>query len=160
MKAFVLTMLLLAVQTCVQAQQAGKPADKSSGKSARSTEQELIALNQELIDALARGDRAAVDRIYAPEFVRTTVQGGLLTKAQALDSIKAPADGVKITYESKEIQVFDYGNAAVLAYLSIRHTENKGEKSDFLYRVTDTFIKRDGRWLKVASAGTPVVAKP
>lgn len=155
MKVLVLIMLLLAAQTCVEAQQAGKPA----GKSARSTQEELISLNQELIDALSRGDRAVADRIYAPEFVRTTVQGGLLTKAQVLDSIKAPVDGVSTTYESKEIQVIDYGNAAVLVYLSIRHTDNKGEKSDFLYRVTDTFIKRGGRWLKAATAGTPVISK-
>jgi ketosteroid isomerase-like protein len=153
MRTVLLTALLLAAYTCVYAQTASKPA----AKPASATEQELIKLNQELIDALARGDKSVASRIYADEFVRTTTQGGLMTKAQVLEALKAPEAGAKISYESKDIQVFDYGNAAVLVYLSIRHTENKGEKSDFLYRVTDTFVKRDGRWLKAATAGTPVL---
>jgi ketosteroid isomerase-like protein len=155
MRVVMLAALLLAVSTCVAAQTATKPA---AGKRSN-TEQELIGLNQELIDALARGDKSVADRIYAEDFVRTTLQGGVLTKAQVLAALKAPEAGVKISYESKDIKVFDYGSAAVLSYLSIRHTDNKGKKDDFLYRVTDTFIKRDGRWLKAASAGTPVLTE-
>lgn len=123
------------------------------------TARELIALNQELIDALARGDKAVVGRIYADDFVRTSTQGETLTKAQLLASLKAPEPGVKIVYESRDIRVYDYGNAAVLVYLSIRHADVRGEKSDFPYRVTDTFVRRGGRWVKAASAGTPVLAK-
>lgn len=137
-------------------------AQKSQGSRSphkADTAQELIALNQELIDALARGDKSVAERIYADDFVRTSVQGETFTKAQLLASLKAPKPGVKIVYESKDIQVFDYGNAAVLVYLSIKHSDIKGEKSDFLYRVTDTFVKRGGRWVKAASAGTPVLAK-
>lgn len=155
MRIVLLTALLLAASACVYAQTAIKPAAKPSS----TTGQELIKLNQELIDALARGDKSVANRIYADEFVRTTTQGGIMTKAQVLESLKAPEAGAKISYESRDIQVFDYGNAAVLVYLSIRHTENRGEKSDFHYRVTDTFIKRDGRWLKAATAGTPVLTE-
>jgi ketosteroid isomerase-like protein len=152
MKIILLTALLLATSTCVYTQAKMKPA----AKPASHTEQELIRLNQELIDALARGDKSVANRIYADDFVRITVQGGVLTKAQVLESLKAPEAGVKISYESKDIKVFDYGNTAILVYLSIRHTDNKGERSDFFYRVTDTFVKRDGRWIKAASVGTPI----
>ena len=116
-----------------------------------STASAVIALNQTLVDALARGDKAAVARIYAKDFVRVTVQGGLLTREQVLASVAAPAAG--LSYESKDIQVFDYGTAAVVTYLSIRRTK---DKPDFLYRVTDTFVLVDGQWQKAASAGTPV----
>jgi ketosteroid isomerase-like protein len=152
MKIALLTALILAASTCVYAQTRIKPA----AKPVSNTEQELIRLNQELIDALARGDKSVANRIYADDFVRITVQGGVLTKAQVLESLKAPEAGVKISYESKDIKVFDYGRVAVLVYLSIRHTDNKGVKSDFSYRVTDTFVKRGGRWVKAASAGTPI----
>ena len=148
-----LTLLLTATPVYTQ---------KVTGKSARrkaDTRQELIRLNQELIDALAHGDKAVAARIYADDFVRTSTQGEVFTKEQLLASLKAPEAGVKIVFESKDIQVFDYGDAAVLVYLSIRHTDNKGEKSDFPYRVTDTFVRRSGRWVKAASAGTPVPAK-
>jgi uncharacterized protein (TIGR02246 family) len=155
MKIILLIALLLATSTCVYAQAAIQPA----AKPAPDTGQELIKLNQELIDALARGDKSVARRIYADDFVRTTTQGGVMTKEQVIASLKAPEAGAKISYESRDIQVFDYGNAAVVIYLSIRHTENKDEKSDFYYRVTDTFVKRDGRWQKAATAGTPVLTE-
>ncbi len=117
-----------------------------------STASTLIALNQSLVEALARGDKATVARIYAKDFVRVTVQGGLLTREQVLAGVAAPAAG--LSYESKDIQVFDYGTAAVVTYLSIRHAK---DKPDFLYRVTDTFVLVDGQWQKAASAGTPVL---
>jgi len=155
MKTILAAALVLLASAHALAQKS--PGERSTHKG--DTAQELIALNQELIDALARGDKSVVERIYADDFVRTSTQGETFTRAQLLASLKAPEPGVKIVYESKDIQVFDYGNAAVLVYLSIRHTDNKGEKSDFPYRVTDTFVKRGGRWVKAASAGTPVLAK-
>ncbi|HEX8068799.1 MAG TPA: nuclear transport factor 2 family protein [Pyrinomonadaceae bacterium] len=155
MKIVLAAALLLLACAHAQAQQARGARARQEADTAR----ELIKLNQELIDALARGDRAVVERIYADDFVRTSTQGELFTKAQVLAALKAPEAGVKTVYESQDIKVFDYGHAAVLVYLSIRHTDNHGAKSDFLYRVTDTFVKRGGRWLKAASAGTPVPAK-
>ena len=151
----VVAFLLLA---SAHAQAQPKTAD-SHARHKADTARELIGLNQELIEALARGDKAVVERIYADDFVRTSTQGEMFTKAQLLASLKAPEPGVNISYESKDIQVFDYGDAAVLVYLSIRHTDDRGAKSDFLYRVTDTFVRRKGRWVKAASAGTPVLAK-
>lgn len=156
MKIILLTALLLAASTCVYAQAKIKPTAKPASK----TEQELIRLNQQLIDALARGDKSVADRIYADDFVRITVQGGVLTKAQVLESLKAPEAAVKISYQSKDIKVFDYGSTAILLYLSIRHTDDKGEKSDFVYRVTDTFVKKGWRWVKAASVGTPIPKRP
>jgi ketosteroid isomerase-like protein len=152
MKLGLLLIFLLASFTGAYAQTTTKPLTKQ----ASNTGQELIRLNQELIDALARGDKSVAERIYADNFVRITTQGGVLTKAQVLESLRASEAGVKISYESKDIKVFDYGDVAVLVYLSIRHTDNKGEKSDFLYRVTDTFVKSNRRWVKAASAGTPI----
>jgi ketosteroid isomerase-like protein len=117
---------------------------------------ELIALNQKLIDALAIGDKSVVERIYADTFVRISVKGELFTRAQLLASLKPPPPGVKTVYESLDIDVFEYGDTAVLTYLSIRHTNNQGEKTDFFYRVADTFVKQRGKWRKAVSIGTPI----
>jgi ketosteroid isomerase-like protein len=152
MKIGLFLVFLLATSAGAYAQTTTKPLTNQ----APNTERELIGLNQELIDALARGDKSVADRIYADNFIRVTTQGGVLTKAQVLESLKAPEAGVKISYESKDIKVIDYGEVALLVYLSIRHTDNKGEKSDFLYRVTDTFVKSKGHWIKAASVGTPI----
>ena len=154
MKTALFILLMLAAPAGVRAQAAAQTPARPQSETAR----ELVRLNQELIDALARGDKSVVERIYGDDFVRVSVKGELLTKAQLLAALKAPEPGVKVTYESLDIQVFDYGDAAVLTYLSIRHTDNKGEKSDFRYRVADTFVRRGGRWRKAVSTGTPVLA--
>lgn len=149
-------MFIIGLLTLLLASIGAYPQTGIKAPQCPNTQQELINLNQELIDALAGGDKTVADRIYAADFVRITTQGGVLTKAQVLNALKPAAGGVKITYESKDIQAFDYGDAAVLVYLSIRHTNNNGEQSDFYYRVTDTFVKREGRWQKAVSAGTPI----
>ena len=154
-KFVIFTLILFAVSGYVQAQTANKTVAPQSA-----TARELIKLNQELIDALASGNKSVVDRIYGKDFVRISVEGELLTKAQLLAALKVPEPGTKTVFESLDIQVFDYGNTAVLTYLSIRHREVKGEKMpDFYYRIADTFVKRGGRWEKVISAGTPIPAK-
>lgn len=150
----ILALLITATAITISAQ-----TSVETDKALSETGKELIKLNQELIGALARGDKSVADRIYADTFVRISVKGELLTKAELLKTLKAPDPGVKIVYESLDIQVFDYGDSAVLTYLSIRHTDNKGEKSDFYYRVADTFVKREGRWQKAISTGTPIPEK-
>ena len=150
------TLILFILLSVTSIAACGQAVDSALGRQTSRTQQELIRLNQQLIDALARADKSAAGRIYADDFVRITVQGDVLTKAQVLESLKTPEAGVKVSFESKDIKVIDYGNAAVLVYLSIRHTDNKGQRSDFLYRVTDTFVKKGGRWVKAASVGTPI----
>ena len=154
MKIGIILLALLLTATTMFAQSSSKK-DEELTKIGR----ELIKLNQELIDALARGDKSVADRIYADTFVRISVKGELLTKAELLKTLKAPEPGIKIVYESLDIQVFEYDDSAILTYLSIRHTDNKGEKSDFYYRVADTFVKRSGRWQKAISTGTPITEK-
>jgi hypothetical protein len=63
MKIVLLTALLLAASACVYAQAETRPAAKPASK----TERELIRLNRELIDALARGDKSV-----AAAFMPTT----------------------------------------------------------------------------------------
>ena len=148
-------LILFALFTSVEGQIESKTVAIESA-----TARELIKLNQELINALASGNKSVVDRIYGKDFVRISIDGELLTKAQLLAALKVPEAGTKTVYESLDIQVFDYGKTAVLTYLSIRHREVKGEKlPDFYYRVADTFVKRAGRWEKVISTGTPIPAK-
>jgi hypothetical protein len=155
MKFILLIVLFAGTSILVEAQTKGQPDQSRS-----STAQQLIKLNQELIDALASGDKSVADRIYAKEFVRVSVEGELLTKAQVLAALKVPQPGFKTVYESLNFQFFDYGETAVLTYLSIRHREINGQKiPDFYYRVADTFIKRDGQWQKILSTGTPIPAK-
>lgn len=149
---FVLMASCMSVMAQTSAEKSTKPARSAVA-------QELIALNQQLIDALSTGDKSVVDRIYADTFVRVSIKGELFTKAQLLASLKPPPPGIKTVYESLDIEVFEYGKTAVLTYLSIRHTNNQGEKPDFFYRVADTFVKQSGRWRKAVSTGTPIEGK-
>ncbi|HKO55908.1 MAG TPA: nuclear transport factor 2 family protein [Thermoanaerobaculia bacterium] len=120
--------------------------------------QQVVDTNRELIDALARGDKAVVERVYADRFVRVSTSGELLTRAQLLAAVKPPAAGDTLAFDMEEVQVFDYGEAAVLTYVSVKRATTGGVASETRYRVTDTFVRKGGRWVKAASAGTPIPA--
>jgi ketosteroid isomerase-like protein len=131
---------------------AAQPAPAASAKV-----EGLKRLNQQLIDALQTGDKAAADRVYGKDFVRISVDGDVFSRAQVLAAMKPPAAGSRTTYESRDIQAFDYGDTVVMTYHSIRRRETAGKaEPDFHYRVADTFVKRKGRWEKAVSAGTPM----
>ena len=156
----VFMMLLFGLSILAQSESRKKITDRSNSNKKQSTAERLIALNQELIDALARGDKSVAERIYGNDFVRISVDGEVFTKAQILAGLKPAAPGSKTFYESLDIKTFDYGDTVLLVYLSIRHREvNSVKVPDFYYQVADTFVKRNGRWQKVLSTGTPIPAK-
>jgi len=59
----------------------GQTTNKTTSRNSR-TEQELLKVNQAYDEALVSGDVAALDRIYADEFVYTTFDGIVRDKAQ------------------------------------------------------------------------------
>jgi hypothetical protein len=160
MKIIITIFMMLLFGLSIPAQSRKKPSERLNSDKKQTTAEQLIALNQELIDALARGDKTIVARIYGDDFVRISVDGEVFTKAQILEGLKPSAPGFKTFYESLNIKTFDYGDTVILVYLSIRHREvNSVKVPDFYYQVADTFVKRKGRWQKVLSTGTPIPAK-
>jgi ketosteroid isomerase-like protein len=55
-----------------------------------------------------------------------------------------------------DLKVRVFGDAGVAVGLETEKSRYKGKDTSGQYRFTDTWLKRDGRWLCVASAATVV----
>ena len=97
--------------------------------------------------------------ILANTFVVIDSDGSVSSKSEFLASIKAPDyHPSQAVTEQSNVQV--YGNAAVvLGILRVKGTE-KGKPYVHRERFVDTWIKMNGTWQCVASAGTRTTAKP
>ena len=109
------------------------------------------------LDALARNDVAAVERIIADDYVITAgAEGKVMNKLQDLE----PLHSGKVKFESAEatdVNVRIFENTAVVTGIGVFKVV--GIPTTFRERFTDVYVKRKGRWQPVASHTTPVKAQ-
>ena len=117
------------------------------------TEQAVMRIERELLNAVLKGDASANERYLADSYVFTGPDGTVENKAQAIVDIKsgdlklqsASLDGAKV-------QV--YGDTAVVTYSSNDKGTYKGKDISGKTRWTDVFVNHNGRWQLVAAHGT------
>ena len=138
---FITTLQLVAAQT-------------TSAKTNQNnkTEQELLKANQEYDTALLRGDAAALDRLYADEFVYTNPDGEIRDKAQQLAFTRS-GDLKFQSAQSSDVKVRVYGKTAVMTGRFNAKGTFKGENIDVRERYTAVWVKQNGRWRLVAEQG-------
>jgi ketosteroid isomerase-like protein len=126
---------------------------QSKGRPSSDTEQAVMGIERELLNAVLKGDPSANERYLADTYVFTGPDGTVENKAQAIADLKsgdlklqsASLDGAKV-------QV--YGDTAVVTYSSNDKGTYKGKDISGKTRWTDVFVNRNGRWQLVASQGT------
>jgi ketosteroid isomerase-like protein len=112
-------------------------------------------------DAVVKRDAAALQRLYADEYLSTDQEGLLWTKAQdiAIDTDKAAPSRVT-SYKLDDLKVRVYGDVAVVTGRNTSKGTLFGKAASTKSRFTDVFVKRDGRWQCVANHATSVIAEP
>ena len=133
-------------------------ADKASTPAAAPTGDEaaILKLEQDWAVQVVKRDTATMlsDGTDDCTFVDGN-SGQLVTLKQIAADVKSGA----LAYESMHIddlKVRIYGDSAVVFGLETEKSKYKGEDTSGQYRFTDTWVKRNGRWLCVASANTRV----
>jgi ketosteroid isomerase-like protein len=160
MKKTVAVLILLATPTLAfaQAHGAADSADasaqtakaESSSADASNTGEALKKVAREMVGAFWRGDKQALDRIFADTFLDTNSDGYLATKSQLIESVRPLPAGVELTFDIEDAEVREYGDVAVMAYRMVIGEEIYGRRLKQQFRVTDTFIQRGGRWQMIA----------
>ena len=146
----VLVVVLAAL--CLSVGQAQTPA------APKGVEQQLIKMEHDWADAVVKRDMAVLERNLADDYLSIDFEGGLWTKASALAALKSGEDVVTSAI-ADDIKVRVYGNAAVVTSRWTVKEQFKGRDISGQYRVTDTFIKRAGRWQCVATHGSKIAQK-
>lgn len=117
----------------------------------------LIYMESDWNDASKRKDIAWFERNYADDASDVSSRtGDLHTKAEEITSMK----GDKTSFESLELSDLNVrvdGNVGIVTGINhVKGRDAQGKSFDRRARFTDTFIKRDGRWLVWATQGTVI----
>lgn len=95
-------------------------------------------------------DAGAMEKMIDDDFVLTDYDGALMDKKQFLDSIKDMS--VKLTQEMSEgMKLHPHGNTVVITGATREKGTQNGKPFAHNGRFTDTWMKKDGKWLCVAS---------
>jgi ketosteroid isomerase-like protein len=137
-------LLAIAVRAPAQMQKNG-PAQRTGA-----TAQALIALENKWVDALMKSDTAALDSIFADTYVDTDEHSQRSDK-QGLLSVLKLGDLKMESIKLSDMQVHDYGDAAVVIGSASQVGNFKGQSLAPKIIFTDTFIKQNGKWRAVAS---------
>ena len=150
MKRILVVAMLVAASSFVFSQ-----TTRSSANQKGNDEQAVRQLLNELSAAVGRNDIAALDRIYADDYMLVYESGVQTTKAQRLAAMKSG----ELKYESlsfDEVNVRMYGNTAVATYRVTSKGQSKGQDIGGQFRATSTFVKIKGRWQLVAAQVTRI----
>jgi uncharacterized protein (TIGR02246 family) len=133
--------LVLAATVPVQAKQPKADSDAAIS-------QTLQAMEQAWLDAEKNHDAAAFERLVANDWIAVSPDGRSQIKAERAAEIKT-ADITAATLGDMKVRVF--GDTAVVTGTDDEITLKDGKKSSDHYVWTDVFVKRNGKWLAVAS---------
>jgi ketosteroid isomerase-like protein len=122
---------------------------------AGSVEDQIKKLEQDWAQATVKEGAAAVDQYEAEDIVSTDPSGRVTDKAQ--DKKDLSSGDLKFqSIQASDLKVSVYGNTAVATGTSTLKGTYKGQDISGMYRFTDTWVKRDGKWQAVASQATRI----
>jgi ketosteroid isomerase-like protein len=135
--------LSLALSAAVPVQAKQPKADPDAGIS-----QTLRATEQAWLNAEKNHDAAAFEQIVADDWIAINPDGKSQTKTERAAEIKT-ARTASATLGDMKVRVF--GDTAVVTGTDDEITMIDGKRSSDHYVWTDVFVKRNGKWLAVAS---------
>jgi ketosteroid isomerase-like protein len=148
-RIFFLTLTVLFASVCVVAQ------------CSEADQQKLIAFDKAWGEAGQRGDKAALQNIYADDYMNTSV-AGTITKAQALENaVRAaerrsanPQPAAQTTPDNYIIACTP--NSATITHRNVTVTTVDGKEQTFYSRSVHFLEKRGGEWRVISDAGGPL----
>jgi ketosteroid isomerase-like protein len=136
---FLSLLLSAAVPALTKQSKADSDADIS---------QTLQAIERTWLNAEKNHDTATFEKLVADDWIAITPDGKRQTKAERAAEIKS-SDLESTTLGEMKVRVF--GDTAVVTGSDDEITMKDGKKSTDHYVWTDVFVKRNGKWLAVAS---------
>ena len=117
---------------------------------AQITEQEVIALEEELRQAEMAVDGTALDAFFADEVMVTAPIGIVVDKAAVMDEVARASKVTVEEYSKDDIQVRIFGDTVVTSYRVSAKAVHDGVKIDQTFRMSNVWLRRGGRWQVVA----------
>src|SRR6266404_5284971 len=127
---------------------------------AQGDETKIIALENLWNQMQINHDADAMGKMLDSDFVLTDYDGSVMSKAQFLASIRDKSNQLTVEV-SDDMKLHRHGDTVVVTGATREKGTEKGKPYAHQGRFTDTWIKKDGQWLCVASqlSLTSVVSK-
>ncbi len=127
-------------------------SSRAWAQTTRAAEQDIIKLEQTVTDAQFKKDRAALERLLADDYLYTHSNGSVLNKAQEIpESMSSDVQWTDSKFADLKVRIF--GDVAVLTGRQTIRGAAKGYVPG-PRRITDIFVKRNGRWQHVGGQST------
>ena len=132
---------------------------KPQAKRDRGNVEEVIKqLDHERIQAQIGSDAAALERIYAPDFIGVGPSGTVRTKPQVISDFTSGKLKFK-TITTDEVLVRIYGNTALETGLSTMNGQDRGKAVPRDNRFTRVWVKQQGHWRLVLNHYSPLIVQ-
>jgi ketosteroid isomerase-like protein len=149
MKNVWLCMIVLLMSCVAWGQESGK----TSGESTK-VDQALESRFHEYADALKKHDTAALDKIWADDYLFINPRGELLTKAQRMENARTGATSFEDIMPQRE-QLHVKGNTAIdIGRVSLKGTKYSGKEASGEYRYMNVWSNEGGQWRLLANQVT------
>jgi ketosteroid isomerase-like protein len=112
--------------------------------------QELTKVENAWNAAVINRDAAALQRLYADEYLSTDADGAIWTKAQDISNVTSGTATLTAAVLD-DLKVRRYANVAVVTGRNTVKGTFAGKDISGPTRFTDVFVLRDGRWQCVAT---------
>jgi len=140
---------LLTIVMITLAGGSGNSPFLQAGSAHSSDEVELIRLERVWNDAHVNGDADALDRLWAEDLTVTVPNMQVITKQSAIAITRSGRVKFK-RYETSDVRVRLYGDAAVLTGIVERTRALNGQDVNDKWRFTKMYVRRAGKWQVVA----------
>ena len=135
--------------------QSAAQADSENSKS----EQEVRRAIEKYRTALLKRDTAALEKIWADDYIFVNASGEVLTKAQRLANAKSGATTLDSINEEENITVRVYQNSAVATSRVTIKGQYAGQPTSGQYRSTHVWVKGTAGWQLVSNQLTTLAPK-
>lgn len=152
--AFLLTAgMTFAQQSTTQTTSAmASKAEMRTGPA--SVEQQLKDMEQEWVKASLAGNGSMLSPLLSEDFVGVDSDGSMRSKA---DAVARTSKAKFETSEIAELRVNQHGDSAIVTGTWMgKGVDADGKQIDTKERFADTWVKKDGKWVCVASASAPL----
>jgi len=139
---------------CAAAVMIALAAPLAAQRATASVERDIRAMETQWNDARAHADVATLDRMLADGWTVVHGDGTMNTKADYLADLKSGARKFDGGVEISDFSVRVYGDTAIAAGKSESKVTINGQPQGGSLRFTRVYIRRDGRWIMIASHAT------
>ena len=122
-------------------------------------ERDVLKLNKEYEEAIARRDATVHERLLAHDYTYTPGNGKIMGREDHMSFTKSGAVEVK-SLRSEDVRVRVFGDTAVVTGMWVSVDRRTGrEFAERKIRYILVYVRRDGRWQIVAEQRTGVAAQ-